>query len=427
MRKPWVYLAYALIVVSPFALYAADADELRDKIEDTRREIADIDEEIAKYEQELQRVGGERKTLESAIAELNLTRRKLLSDITLTEKRIEQTTYSIESLGIAITDKEERIDLNSQVLAGALRTIYEADNQSLIETVLANEAISDVWMEIDQLEQVQAVVSDELITLQALKADLEDQRVEEQREHENLSEFRSQLTGQRQVVEENARQKDALLSVTKSEEEQYQQLLAEKQAARKQIESALQEFESQLEYALDPSRLPKEGSAVLGWPIENPILTQGYGLTDFARNGAYGYDAAGNPNPHRGVDFRASVGTPMLATAPGTVRDAVNMDASPGCYSYGKWILIDHDNGLSTLYAHLSVMSVKAGEYVKRGQVIGYSGQSGYATGPHLHFTVFDRDAVKVAPFSWSIGCKGTKIAYAPFEAYLNPLSYLPK
>lgn len=406
---------------------AATTSELEDKIAKTRDQIADIDAEIKKYEQELTRVGGERSTLEGAIAELNLTRKKLLSDITLTQKRIEQTTYSIENLNIEIDDKEAKIALNNQVLAEGLRKIQEADNQSLIETIFASEDLSALWTEIDQLEQVQDMVRDELLELQTLKEDLLVQRSDEQKEHENLSAYKKKLSGQQQVVEENKRQKDVLLTQTKSEEAKYQQLLAEKRAAAKKFESELQDYEAQLQYSKDPSKLPQEGSAALGWPIENPEITQGFGLTSFARAGSYGYDAAGNPNPHRGIDFRASVGTPVLAAAAGTVRDAVNMDAIKGCYSYGRWVLIDHDNGLSTLYAHLSVMSVSAGEYVKKGQIIGYAGNSGYATGPHLHFTVFDRDAVKIALFTWSNGCKGTSIAYAPYDAYLDPMSYLPQ
>lgn len=406
---------------------AATARELENKIDQARDQIADIDSEIAKYEKELQRVGGQRSTLENAIAELNLTRKKLLSDISLTEKRIEQTSYSIESLSLEIREKEDRITRNSDVLAEGLRTIHEADNQSFVEIILANENLTQLWTDIDQLGQVQDMIRNELRELQTLKEDLLARRNDEQKEHENLNAFKKKLSGQQQVVDENKRQQDTLLTQTKNEEAAYQQLLAQKQAARKQFESDLQDFESQLEYIRDPSKLPQKGSGVLGWPVQDPYITQGYGLTSFARAGSYGYDAAGNPNPHRGIDFRGSVGTPLLAAAAGTVRDAVNMDAIKGCYSYGRWILIDHDNGLSTLYAHLSVMSVSPGEYVKKGQIIGYAGSSGYATGPHLHFTVFDRDAVKVALFTWSNGCKGTKIAYAPYEAYLDPMSYLPQ
>ncbi len=406
---------------------AASLDDLYDKINEKQDQIEQVERDIKKYEAELQKVGAERGTLEAAIAELNLTRQKLLSDISLTQKKIEQTEYSIEKLSLTIGEQEARIQRNNNVLREALRTVHAADNETFVEVMLGRDSFTDVWTEIDQLGQIQETVQDELIALRELKAELSQQREEEQKEYDALSSYKSKLSGQKQVIEVNKQQKDQLLSTTKSKEAEYQRLLEEKRAAAKKFESELQDYEAQLQYAQDPSKLPQKGSGVLSWPIENPYLTQGYGLTSFARSGAYGYDKSGQPNPHRGVDFRASVGTPVLAAAPGTVRDAVNMDAAKGCYSYGKWILIDHDNGLSTLYAHLSVMSVAAGDYVKAGKIIGYAGASGYATGPHLHFTVFDRDAVKVSPFSWSIGCKNTKVPYAPYEAYLDPNAYLPK
>ncbi len=420
------FIVLFAVIIMPALLRADTADELRNKIEDKEDEIAELNESIKALEKQLTQVGAERSTLEAAIRELNLTRQKLLSDIKVTEKKIEQTQYSITELGIAIDDKEVRIKRNNDILASAMRMVEEADNQSLIETVLAYESLSDLWVELDQMEVVQETIATQLVELRDLKSDLEEEEREERAEHENLSVFKSKLSGQQQVIDENKRAKDTLLATTRNKEAEYQQLLAQKQQARAAIESELQEYESQLAYVLDPSKLPKAGSGVLGWPVERPTLTQGFGLTSFARGGAYGYDKSGNPNPHRGVDFQASVGTPILAAAPGTVRGAVDMDKSPGCYSYGKWILVDHDNGLSTLYAHLSVMSVSAGEYVKKGGIIGYAGSTGYATGPHLHFTVFDRDAVKIDKFSWSVGCKNTSIAYAPYEAYLNPLSYLP-
>ena len=73
-----------------------------------------------------------------------------------------------------------------------------------------------------------------------------------------------------------------------------------------------------------------------------------------------------------------------------------NTDEPRGCYSYGKWILIKHENGLSTLYAHLSLIKVNAGETVNTGDIIGYSGNTGYSTGPHLHLTVYATQGVKI-------------------------------
>ncbi len=85
---------------------------------------------------------------------------------------------------------------------------------------------------------------------------------------------------------------------------------------------------------------------------------------------------------HRGIDIGAEYGQPVYATADGVV-EAANMDGG-----YGRRILIDHSHGIETLYAHLSSMTVETGEAISRGQIIGYVGQSGRSTGPHLHYEV---------------------------------------
>ena len=85
---------------------------------------------------------------------------------------------------------------------------------------------------------------------------------------------------------------------------------------------------------------------------------------------------------HTGVDFGASEGTAIHASADGVVVSAGPQGG------YGNATIIDHGNTLATLYAHQSRMIVAAGQSVKRGQVIGYVGHTGFATGPHLHFEV---------------------------------------
>ena len=90
----------------------------------------------------------------------------------------------------------------------------------------------------------------------------------------------------------------------------------------------------------------------------------------------------GRPAMHTGLDFRAAMGDPVRATASGKV-------ASAGwAGGYGRMVEIDHGNGLSTRYGHLSAINVKVGEYVKIGQVIGEVGSTGRSTGPHLHYEV---------------------------------------
>jgi murein DD-endopeptidase MepM/ murein hydrolase activator NlpD len=86
---------------------------------------------------------------------------------------------------------------------------------------------------------------------------------------------------------------------------------------------------------------------------------------------------------HYGMDFTAAIGTKVYATGDGVVKDVQTIGGG-----YGRWILIDHGFDYATMYAHLSGFNVKIGDQVKRGQVIGYVGNSGTSTGPHLHYEV---------------------------------------
>lgn len=87
-------------------------------------------------------------------------------------------------------------------------------------------------------------------------------------------------------------------------------------------------------------------------------------------------------NPHNGLDIAATEGTPVKATAKGTVIEAGDFFFS------GNMIFLDHGQGIISLYAHLSRINVKAGDVINRGDIIGAVGQTGRVTGPHLHFAV---------------------------------------
>jgi len=100
---------------------------------------------------------------------------------------------------------------------------------------------------------------------------------------------------------------------------------------------------------------------------------------------------AGEKRFHRGVDFIGKTGDPIKAAMKGTV---LHIDNNP---NLGNFIILKHDGGLQTLYAHLSAYTVKAGDTVNQGQEIGKIGATGYTTGPHLHFEVF-RNGNRVDP-----------------------------
>lgn len=128
------------------------------------------------------------------------------------------------------------------------------------------------------------------------------------------------------------------------------------------------------------------GTQGMLWPVPGEKTSGG---TGWRVHPVYGYKSC-----HTGVDIQGTWGTPVLAALPGTV---VRVDDDK---VYGRRTVIDHGNGLSTMYAHQDVVHVRVGRRVARGQVIGEVGSSGWVTGPHLHFEVH-RDGMPFDPLGW--------------------------
>jgi murein DD-endopeptidase MepM/ murein hydrolase activator NlpD len=131
-------------------------------------------------------------------------------------------------------------------------------------------------------------------------------------------------------------------------------------------------------------------SGGLSYPVSNPYVTSPYGMRIHPVTGVY--------KLHDGTDFRAHCGTPIRAAAPGRVLWARYRGG------YGNQVAVDHGviggDALMTSYSHLSRFSASRGEGVSRGEVIGYSGSTGYSTACHLHFMVYD-DGVRANPMSY--------------------------
>ena len=124
-------------------------------------------------------------------------------------------------------------------------------------------------------------------------------------------------------------------------------------------------------------------------PLQGAVITQGFGCTSFVFEVMDPHCPGGHW--HSGVDLAAPAGTPVRAIAPGHVTV---LDSATG---YGLHIVIDHGNGLSSLYGHLSSVTVLSGDTVAAGDVIGAVGSTGNSTGPHLHFEI-RRDGIPEDP-----------------------------
>ena len=417
-----VGIALILLLSLPVLLSAQSVDELRGKINEQQQSIQELEAEIAQYEQELVGIGAEKQTLESAVRELDVSRQKVGANITLAQRKINASSATISELQSDIDEKESRIKNNQQALGETLRRMDEVESASFIEVLLNSDNISNIWTDVETIQQFQIVVQNEVATLGEQREELLDLKTKSEAEQEVLVGQKTELANQRQALDINRRAKNELLTETANEEAAFQTLLEEKQRAKEEFEAQLRDFEAQLQFKLDPSSIPPAGQGVFRWPLDSVTITQYFGNTRFAQSGAY------NGRGHNGVDFRAAIGTPIKAVLSGNVRETGNTDAIPGCFSYGKWVLIEHVNGLTTLYAHLSDINVSSGQAIATGQTLGYSGNTGFSTGPHLHFTVYAADAVEVVrlgDIKSRTNCADARIPVAAWEGYLNPLDYL--
>ncbi len=403
-----------------------ELERLQKDITDRGNRLEEIEKEIAKFEAELKVVGAEKKTLQSAINQLTLERKKLEADIAKTENLISSTDLEINKLILEISRTEDDIVSNEAAISQIIRAEYQASSESMIELLLKNDKLSDFWSTLEAQETIRNSMTEKVITLGELKRLLDEKRAASTEKRSDLVSLKSQFSDQNTVLANNQAERNELLVATRNEEKKYQQLLAEKQAAREQIIKELRDFENKLQFILDPNTIPSPGTRVFDWPLKNVIVTQYFGGTEFAKQNASVY--AGRAY-HPGVDFGTPRGTPIYAPLSGTVRATGNTDLVPGCYSWGKWTLIDHANGLSTLYAHQDVISVTAGQQVSTGDIIGYTGNTGYSTGPHLHFTVYVKAGVSVRKFNeikTVTSCGPATTPVAATDAYIDPMNYLP-
>jgi murein DD-endopeptidase MepM/ murein hydrolase activator NlpD len=415
---------------TPSSDVSAEIGRIKQGITERNDRLKAIEAEIAKYQSELTKVGGEKATLQNAIRTLELERKKVQGDISYTQNKIGATDLEIQKLDIEIEETGAHIGRNRLAIEEMIRRINETDQLSLVEALLSTDDLSEVWTTLDGLAEVRGVMGDRMRDLSELKYVLEDKLGEHHGRRDDLVALKDRYAGQQKVLEVNKSEKNQLLAETKNQEASYQTLLAEKKAAKEQFERELNELEAKLQFILNPDTIPQGGTTVLQWPLDSVVITQYFGNTSFARAGAY------NGAGHNGIDLGTPVGTPVKAALGGTVSGTGNTDVG-GCSSYGKWVLIKHGNGLSTLYAHLSVISVKSGDQVATGGMIGLSGRTGYATGPHLHLSVFASDGVSIKNLGdWyrqsgrepttACAMAGVAIPVAAFSAYLDPMLYLP-
>ena len=298
-------------------------------------EIKNIDAQIAYYDGEIAQKEEERKEAEAR----------------------EQEQYELFCQRVRLMEEEGTVSYWS--------ILFNAENFS---DLLDRIADVDAVMDYDN------AVMDQLIAtrqeLERLQAELESARAEEQAAKEQQEAKKAEQ--QAKVAEAQK-----LLDQINANIEEVNRQLDEESAAAADIQAEIAKKQKQLEEQRKQQNIVISSETGYLWPLP------GY----YRLSSQFGYrihPITGVAHSHTGIDIPASGGTSILAAKSGQVV------TSAYHYSYGNYVVIDHGNGNSTLYAHMRSRAVSEGQMVTQGQVIGYVGTTGSSTGNHLHFEVRD-------------------------------------
>lgn len=407
MRKLGVFIVILGVLVSSFGVaFGATPDELRQAINEKTKELEQITNEIKQKQSQLDQIGEEKKTLNNDIKQLNYTISQLNLSIRSSEVNIDRLKLELELLEGKREDTEKSIESQKEAIAQVLREIQQKDSEDIIHIFLKGNSLADSLLEMQSLQDLQNNLSLNVSVLTELNGELKENIDTTVATKGNLEIENANAKNRKAITDDKKVEKNTLLATTKNKESVYQKQLDDLETKQEAIGKEVEELETNLRASFDPNVLPFKRSGVLAYPVLNPVVTQEYGATAFAQR-AY------KTKFHNGIDFKAAVGDPIIAADSGSVIAV----GDNGRVQYGKYVVVKHDNNLATLYAHLSRIVVSKGDYVKMGQIVGYAGNTGYVTGPHLHFAVYWAPSITFQSFPGA--------GIVPVGVTVNPEDYL--
>jgi murein DD-endopeptidase MepM/ murein hydrolase activator NlpD len=407
LTKVFAALFVVFVVLGSWVLAdAATPEELRTSIEARARELNDINKQITETQTKLSETAEQKKSLTKEIQSIDYSIKQLTLGIRSSEISIEKLSLELQKLSYDIEIIQQSVDKKKQAIGKFLQTLWEKEQEGLIVILLKNRSLAESILESETIHDLNAGLAIEVRDLKTLNGELAFKFDETATKRGGVELENRNLKNRKEIVADKKVEQTTILNLTKTQEKQYQTEITDLGKRQESIGQEIAKLEDALRAAFDPTLLPTKRPGVFGSPVESVFITQAYGRTRFA-------ERAYKTGEHNGIDFRASVGTPIFAAEDGTVWAANDN----GRLQYGKYVLVKHDNNLATLYAHLSRQIVREGAIVKRGDLIGYAGATGYATGPHLHFSVYWAPSVELKNFPGA--------GLVPIGVTVNPEEYL--
>ncbi len=439
----------ALLVLSMLAgfivmiVHAKSSDEIQGEIDSLQERAEQLAEDREALEGEIS--ANREKTLSTVEQKSQLDR-----DIELTQQELENTGEQIHQYSCLIAEKQAELDELEQQQSDLLnhyklrmRSIQERGGISRWAVIMHAADFADMLNRRAMVEEIAASDQRMMDEIRSVAGQVVSAKEELAAQKATLEQKRAELDGKRQELSEKSAQSEALLAQLlndkaelAAEAEKYEQLEAELTAeiaalevdrtaalraewlaahppapkptpAPTPTEPSVPDAPATPDSPTEPTENP--GNETPETPTEPPAdepsvpadgeswlfpLPSGTRVTLTSPYGYRTHPITGSFTMHNGVDLACAAGTPILATKSGYVTTAKYSS------SYGYYVTVNHMNGYSTLYAHMTNYCVANGDFVERGQVIGYVGATGWATGNHLHFTVF-RDGSTVNPMDY--------------------------
>lgn len=365
----------------------AGASEKTDKIED---ELGSLKSENADIQAEIDAVRQQYTAASNQIQDLVNRKNAVDQEIALLHSQILNINQQVIAYGQLIADAQDDMDEESQRLdelnekhKARIRAMEEGGTVSYWEVLFQASSFTDFLDRMAMIEEIAQSDQRRLEEIQQAADDLSSTQAKMQQELRSLAEAQQTLADSESLLAEKRTESDGLLRSLTAQKEEFELLLDDSEAkqdalmkeiAQKEKELANAQYEEKLaKLALQGQNPPSNATWIT--PVSGYTITSAFGMRIHP---VYKYALM-----HNGIDMACPQGTPIYATRAGTVTTASYQAGGAGYY-----VSINHGDGFSSIYMHMTNYVVSSGQSVAAGQLIGYVGSTGVSTGPHLHFGV---------------------------------------
>lgn len=393
-----------LLMASFFAISAPKAEAAKSSAA-IKNELNELEEEKAKIDKELKALQKQLADHKGEIQAMVNQKNVIDQEITLLYGQIDNINSQLIAYNNLIADKQDELDKNEQHLAELqaqnaerIRAMEKNGKLSYWAVIFQANSFSDLLDRLKIVRQIQEADNNLMSEMNAAIAAVSEAKAALEAEKTSLEATKAELAESQKKLEQKRADADKLLAELAKKGVEYQALVDESlhdsATLKKQIlekeeqydaakDREYKEYLAQLQQQQKPSYSggsagTSNNVAGVDWlvPISYTAFTSAYGWRD--------HPVYGGQRFHHGVDLAAPSGTPIYATRSGVVNTA-----SYEAGGAGNYVSIDHKDGYSSIYMHMTRYVVYAGQYVYAGQVIGYCGSTGASTGPHLHFGIY--------------------------------------